>query len=413
MKLNIHYISILVLLIPFHLAQAISNDFNDRYQLLNKSFEDIQSRLVHYGFENIAVGIDRNNDVWIEYENRQYRYELTALKEILTYATQHFSDFDSVTVIPLHRNIRLLSITCSMQDLQAFQQFRISSQEFTNKIRLKQNNQSSTQRFYQTEKQNSSFLRTDIVLAPGYKVQFSRPNDPAQLQFSFAPELNIQLGTGLLFRSQFVVPIYDEFATNNMKPYFGATYLNQFYRLPLGWYVSGSIGHFTYNRNGTAIQFLKSLTNGRFMMSGRLDYTTASDYWDKNYDLHYFLKSSYYFRNVDFATHISCGKFLFNDFSWRLDIMRSFGEIDLGFMMMTNQEIKVLTGLHISIPFPAAKQGRPTAFRIIVPRNLVSDYRYLPYDSAYILETGTNIQAYFQKLTPIFIKNNIEDLREK
>ena len=105
------------------------------------------------------------------------------------------------------------------------------------------------------------------------------------------------------------------------------------------------------------------------------------------------------------------GHFLFNDNTWRINLLRSFGELDLGFMGIWNEKIGLLTGLVLNIPFPISKKATPRSFRFSTPNSIPWHYRYLPLTDGYSLDTGTDIEMYMKKLFPGFIKNNLNEFR--
>ena len=385
----------------------------NKNHIFNQSINKFQYSITNKGFENVRIQIGKNKTVLIEYENRRYRYEIKALKIILQDIAKFLSPFETYIIIPLNRNIPLVKITIKAIDYQNFIDGMITSDEFLQNISIKKNFYSNKKTLsYSTQRLNLSFQKYDFILNPGFKAQFSRPNDPAQLQFNFLPTINTTLASGLSFKSQIIIPLYNEFINTESSSRIGTTVLNKFIRCPNNIYTSFSIGHFNQQRNGFSTEWGKFFYDDRFAFFTKLDYTTLSNKWNSSYNLNYLLKAKYYFPNVDFAFDICWGRYLFNDETWRVDVCRSFEEIDLGFMLIGNKNIEVLFGMIINIPFPISTRPLPKKFRISSPVNVPWNYRYLPYFDGFILDTETDIESYFKKLHPTFIKNNIQKLKD-
>lgn len=398
----------------FYLSAIAAIDSTDHYNTkINKAITEFQQCLISKGFENVKIKLGSDNQILIEYENRRYRYEMTALGLVLKYADLYLSWFDTFIIVPKNRNIPIVYISVNVDDYRNFSAQFISENEFAHRLIITHILPATIKKlFYESEQLNNSDLKFDLMLSPGFKVQFSRPEDPAQLQFSLMPSIQTKLANGLQLQSQFILPFYNEFQSNETKPRLGATFLNQFVRLPGNQFISFSIGQFDLGYRGIAGAYYKILGNCPLSLSTQFDYTTFSSSWDKDYKLHYSVEAKYRFTSVDFAINAGWGHFLFNDETWRVEIIRSFGELDLGFMGTWNHEIGFLTGLILNIPFPVSRQLIPREIRVVTPRQIPWNYRYLPYYDGYILDSGNDIETYMKNLFPSFIKNNLAELKK-
>ncbi len=390
----------LLFIVPFHVGYC--RERYDIQSLAEKSINDLLSRLEYYGYENVSVALGPHGAIKIIYENRRYRYPIAALQHILTYAGQHFAGFRSLTIEIRKRDVPLVWLTCPVMSITPFvadtsySSYNISTHEPT-----------EHQFIYYTAPRNSSFLKTDLLFAPFLHVQFSRPGDPAQLQLALSSVLETQLSTGLLLRGRYLLPVYNEFGNRNMTPYFDQLFLNRFIRLPIHFLASVSVGRFPYRHHGISMELFRSFASEQFIVSACINYLTKHPLPLRDYFSSYFFQASYFFPSIDFSIKLFWGRFLFHDYAWRLTFQRTFREIDFGFTAMTSREVGILTALQLSIPFSMPVRGTPRRFRITTPGYFQWNYRYLPYNDAFILDSGTNIQGFFGKLFPPFIRNNL------
>ncbi len=380
--------------------------------LENNSISYLESLLISEGFENIVLQINENHEIIIEYENRFFRNELTALSRVLKYASQILVSFDKFIIVPKNRNIPLVSIIARPTDVRSFFKQHMSEPEFANTITINHGFfKDQPDFFYKTAPRQNSFLKSDIILYPGFKAQFSRPGDPAQLKLGLQPTIQTQIATGLQFEAQLDIPFYSEFETTPYSIKFSKVLFNYILNPFSGQFVSLSIGAFDMGYQGISCEYAKYFWNGQFALSSKLDYLTQSESWNTNFKPRYLLKAKYRVPTVDFTIDITAGHFLFEDNTWRISIIRSFGELDLGFMGIWSETIGILTGMIVNIPFPISRQTAPGKFRISVPNSIPWQYRYLPLNDGFILDTGTEIDSFMKRLFPSYILNNLHVLR--
>lgn len=406
---------VLVYIIVIHFpAYVFSRNLSksDLPVLENNSITYFENRLVSQGFENIVLHINDRRAILIEYENRFYRNELTALAQVLKYASQILVSFDTFIVVPKNRNIPLVSIIARQSDIRHFLNHEISEEEFANAITINHGfTKYQTNFFYKTEPRQNSFFKSDIILFPGFKAQFSRPGDPAQLQLSLQPTIQTPIATGLQFETQLNIPFYNEFETTTFSVEFSKVIFNYIVHPFSGQLLSVTLGMFEMGYKGISCEYAKYFWNGQLALSSKLDYTTTAGSWNKNFKPHYLAKAKYRFPNVDFTIDAAVGHFLFEDNTWRISIVRSFGELDLGFMGIWSETIGILTGMIVNIPFPVSLRAAPGKFRISAPGSVPWQYRYLPLNDGYILDTGTEIDSFMKRLFPSYILNNLHVLR--
>ncbi|MCI0496084.1 YjbH domain-containing protein [candidate division KSB1 bacterium] len=386
----------------------------------NKTITSCQSYLIAAGIENIEIQIARNHTIWISYENRSYRNEVTALGIVLNYASECLLFADQFILVPKYRNTPLKYIEVTRQKFQQFIQNEISSEELLEALKI------SVRPIgelplpgYGSLNRESSFFKLDLVFSPGFKTQFAQPDDPAKLQFNFLSDLTFTLAKGLQFNGQWVAPLYNEFQQKEGRSRLGRFYLNQLIRLPSSTFLSLSGGLFEYQCYGFSGQVQRFFWGDRLTFSTRLDYletSLLSQHLPLNFPCRnqwaYLLQGQYRFDPINFTAKLTWGRYLLGDRGWRIDIVRTFRELELGFMGVWSESLEFLTGMTVRIPFPVSKQVHPGKIRVCSPAFVPWNYRYLPCFDGFVLDTGNNeLEEKIQQLTKSFIRANIHQFK--
>jgi hypothetical protein len=378
-----------------------------------------QKYLVEAGLENLQFQIAPNHTIWIAYENRRYRNEITAFGIVLGYASECFSFIRHFVIVPKFRNIPLKYINVNRVAFQQFKLQQISADDFIEQLEI--SFQPSTEKQlagYGSPNTQSSFFKIDLVSSPGIKTQFARPNDPVQLQFSLLTNISSTLASGLQLNCQWILPLYNEFQSQQGQSRMERLYLDQFWRLPSSTFLTLSAGLFDYGCLGISTQIKRFFWQDRFSISARVDYLRANSLKEGlGLDSPCQNKASYLFQaqsrfdQIHFKTKLTWGQYLLGDKGWRIDIVRQFHELELGFMGVWNESLEFLTGMTIRVPFPISRQPCPDKIRIRPPKFVPWNYRYLPCFDGFILNKGDNFEDIAHQFTKSFIRANIHQLK--
>jgi len=128
-------------------------------------------------------------------------------------------------------------------------------------------------------------------------------------------------------------------------------------------------------------------------------------------NLSYYFQAQYRFDPINFKTTLTWGQYLLGDRGWRIDIVRQFHELELGFMGIWDQSLQFLTGMTVRVPFPVARQPAPARMRVRGPRFVRWNYRYLPCYDGFILNTGEDFEEFAHQFSPGFIRANMDQFR--
>ena len=386
---------------------------------MNTALATCQNYLVSAGLENIQIQLESNQTFWIAYENRRYRNEVTALGIVLNYAASCFSSAKQFVIVPKYQNIPLKYLYIDRDHLNQFLHNEITPAEFMANLRISfQPNSEPRLTGYGSSNVNSSLFKFDLAFSPGWKAQFARPQDPAQLQFNFLADFSLTAAPGMQVNGQFVAPFYNEFQRQEGRSRLGQVHINQLLRLTHRAFLSLSAGMFEYDCYGVSTRIKRFLWHDRFGFSARLDFlqTHSLNRWLPLNSLcrntfSYLFQADYRFERIDFRTRITWGRYLLGDVGWRIDVLRKFHEVELGFMGVWNESLQFLTGMTVRIPFPVSRQPHPGRFRLCTPKFLAWEYRYLPCFDGFILNNGEGFEEIADQLTPGYIRANINQIK--
>lgn len=386
----------------------------------NRAIKSCQNYLISAGIENVEIQFARNRSIWVFYENRSYRNEVTAFGIVLNYAAECLPFADKFILVPKHRNTPLKYIEITRDTYQQFTRNEISSAELLESIKISvRATGDKPLPGYGSLNSESSFFKFDIICSPGFKSQFAQPDDPAKLQFNFLSDLTVTMAKGLQLHGQWIAPIYNEFQQREGRARLGRFSINHLLRLPSNTFLSLSGGLFEYQCFGVSGQIQHFFWSDRLRLSTRLDYletNSLSQHLPLNSPCRnqwaYLFQGQYNFDRINFKTKLTWGRYLLGDQGWRIDIVRTFHELELGFMGVWSESLEFLTGMTVRIPFPVAKQAHPGKVRICSPDYVPWTYRYLPCFDGYILDAGTNdFEEKIQQLTKSFIRANIHQFK--
>lgn len=386
---------------------------------INRSLNACRDYLLAAGLENIQFQIARHQTIWLSYENRRYRNEVTALGIVLTYATHCFPFARHLVIVPHFRKIPLRYIEVDREVFQKYLRQEISGDELVEHLEISYEPPAEKPLAgYRSATTQSSLLHCDLLLSPGVKAQFARPDDPAQLQFNCLADLSVTIAPGLQLFGQWIGPLYNEFQQPETYSRLGALFLQQLVRLPGRTFVTMSAGRFEYDCQGVSAQVKKFFWRERLSLSARGDYLPTHSLnrllpleVPSHNQFSYLFQVQCRFEPIHFMTQLSWGRYLLGDRGWRIDIVRLFHEIELGFMGVWSQSLEFLTGMTVRVPFPVAKHPRPGAIRVRSPNYLAWNYRYLPCFDGLILDTGEDFETIARQFTRTFIRSNCQQFQ--
>ncbi len=330
------------------------------------------------GYENVAVYATRET-TYVAYENRCLRNDTWALFQAYTVAKVVYGSATTVVLSPTKRRIPLVDVTFPKMATEQTPGDGNSTSPGIERKRFVW--AMSTSRFPHSQQAPSPLRKVDIVLHPQLKLQLGDMNDPVKYQLNLAPALSVMPWTGGRLILQVVVPLHNELEPAESRIRAGLLALNQLWRLPWDTFVSASCGYFTSYRYGLDLRVSTYPLRGRLALFGTLGRTGyafiqgRTIYYSQLDRTTYSLAAWYRFSYSDLSLGTALGRFLYGDNGWRVDIVRRFGELRLGFFALLT-ELGRNGGFTLSIPLPQRSYPHPGRFRFRVARRFIWEYRY-------------------------------------
>lgn len=384
--------------------------------------DDVKFQLIEDGFENVALALD-DGRLMVTYENRIYRHEMRAVREIMTAVSPLVKERMSVVLIPQSRGVPLFAITekrsrgegeqggkgdgemdsvwklaGAILNGTAWDEAPASGMDVSLDV-------GSAWRELQNP-QGTGFWshRFGIVLHPQLNTEFGNASDSVRTRISLVPEANASLWKGMLLSAQLVIPVQSDFEDEGKHWTPGLLTLNQTLRLPYNTFVSATAGYFTRRRYGTDLEVRKYLADGRWSVGANVGYTGYAAYiegvwfYSRVGRLTGIFDVEYWFPRLDFSMRATLGKFLYEDKGFRFDVARRLGEGSLGFYAVKTEGGENV-GFNVRIPIFPAKYLSVASVRIGPARDFRQEYRYSAFSSEGVrYDTGNSVDEFMRRL---------------
>lgn len=396
----------LILILVFSFYSSVLSQFENESRI-SKLISDA-------GFENVRVK-SVEEKLFIEFENRRYRFEVTAFYELFKIIKNDLSNYSSLILSIKNKNISLIEINVNKDDLLDWLESRITNSEFSELMDIRFNTSKEVQQIFDSsEISNSSNFKFDLVLKPTYRFQFGIFSKPVLYQFNFSPHIEFSLWKGMTGLYEITIPLHNDFSPREDSVRTSMAVINQTFRLSDSHFLSTSIGYFTFDRYGVDVDSRWYFMNGDLSLGFNIGYTGYASFTMHNIyysDLYLWTGSadlSYRIPEYDLTLGISAGRYLSKDNTFRFDIYRDFGEIQIGFFAMRSTNGISNGGFSFSIPLPPSKHLKPGLVRIRTTDILAYTYKVKIADLIGLqYETGFRTNSFIEKLNPGFIKNFI------
>jgi len=393
--------------------------------------DSLVQALVSEGFENVGIYSEKK-DVYLFFENRRYRWEVTGLSKILDQAAATFNDSTVLHLVPLHHKVPVTVVTTGLGEYRKRQTGSPEITSVNNPLRAVLNSDSVSSIQKKVKLQNSTFGRIELLFLPGLRLQYGNFDYPLEWMVSISPILQASLWKGSLISIQAFIPIHNELQyPYESKPRLETATLNQLFRLPKNVFVYSSAGIFAFTnkighniyfqRYGVSTDIRKYFFNGRVVAGVTAGYTGMMNfsegilnYYPEDTKLNYAFFGEYRHPTYDFTTRLSAGKFLYNDNAVKLEISRQFHELNLSFYVIKSNmksygESGTVGGIALSIPIAPKKSPKPAPFRVNLAKYFNFEYvnRIVdPVGRSY--RTNPDWNDTFRNLNPDFIENQLK-----
>lgn len=376
--------------------------------------ENLQRLLIINGFENIRVKVEEQK-VIIAYENRVYRFDVVAIKEVLKIVVPELDDKEKIILIPENRKIPIVSIEILLADCKGYIDSQITGKEFAEKLKIEFDIDRIYGELQELEIENSSSFKFDIAVKPQFNFEFGPYTKPVIAQINIVPELKTSWWKGMNFNYELIVPLVNDFGARGDSVRPGIVAFNQVFRFQNNYFVSTSAGFFTQNRYGVDLEIKKYTLNGDLNFGFNFGLTSIALFTGMT-RLYYYdafswtgsMSCEYRVSEYDLTLGLTAGKFLLGDESIRFDINREFGEIEVGFFAIRSRDGISNGGINITIPLFPSHYWKPNFVRLRTNENFFLSYLVKSNTDQLIglrYNTGTRLGFFNKKLNPGFIIN--------
>lgn len=384
----------------------------------NALADDLQQRLTGKDFENISVTLEGRR-VIVTYENRVYRYEIRAIREVMATILPLIAEGTDVVLIPQNRGIPLIAVTISADEYVSLLNGQISGEEFASAIDVSLDVKKSLGEMENIQRPPLWLYRFGIIFNPQIKVQLGNVDDPVESQVNIVPEVRANLWRGMSLSAQLIIPLQNELERDGDDWRPGLLTMNQTLRLPQNTFISGTVGYFSRNRYGMDMEIKKRSANGIWAVGVNLGYTGHASYQQGVWRysdlgrLTGFANAQYRLSRFDLILSASYGRFLYGDMGARMDVLRQFEEVDIGFYGIKT-EAGYNVGFNFSIPIFPSRHVLAGPVKIGPAREFPWEYRYRGIPNYGIhYRTGNDIDSFMKKLDPSHTKRAMLQLSRK
>lgn len=337
--------------------------------------------LVAHHFANVAAFADGPR-LFVMYENARYRDERRALREAASLLLPELDEGQELVLVPTHRAIPLITARYTPGDESS----SVEGQEDGPALRPRRPQVSIDvsdlpRPLLQTSRASSSFGRVDVVVHPWFQAVFGDYDNPVASRTGVAPELRVALRPGLSLSAQALITLQDDLPTGEARVRPALVTLNQTIRLPRNVFVSATAGTFNPDRYGVDLETRAYFANGRLWAGTELGLTGAVSYaeqgWDRTpmRDRTALVEAGWRIAPYDLVLRTTAGMFLEGEQGVRVDVLRQFGELEIGWFLLASEE-GANGGVALRIPLLPAKYGAPAPMRLRAADAYRWQYRY-------------------------------------
>lgn len=366
--------------------------------------------LVAHHFANVAAFADGPR-LFVVYENARYRDERRALREAAGLLLPELGDGQELVLVPTHRAIPLVTARYTASaDTGARGPRQGGSAGDARRPDVSIGVADLPRQLPRTPRASSSFGRVDVVVSPWFEAAFGDYDNPVASRTGVAPELRVALRPGLSLSAQALITLQDDLPTGESRIRPALVTLNQTVRLPRNVFVSATAGTFNPDRYGGDVEARAYFANGRVWAGAELGVTGGVSYADGGWyrtpmrDHTALVEAGWRIAPYDLVLRATAGAFLEDQRGVRMDVLRQFGEFEVGWFVVAARE-GTNSGFALRIPLLPAKYGAPAPVRLRPVDAYRWQYRYhgvIPGGRRF--NTGNALEEFGRRLAPDYIR---------
>ena len=368
------------------------------------------NELSYAQFENVRA-IRTEGKYLIAFEDNCYRWNVAGLSSALDLIST-YAKGKPVTVFLLNKGIPQIKIDISNTNVISSISSR-KSEVLEDEFNVSYATGDEWEVLKNIAPINPPENKIDLVIYPQFGLRNMTLSQIYEIQFNLAPTLEVSLWKGMYFTGQVIFPIVDDLTTQkyNIRP--GFVTLSQNFRLPFAIFGRATIGNFSSNRYGIDINIEHPFAYTNWTVGFNAGLTGKSEFRNGQWitgeanTQTWFVKTGYFYSNLDVKFDLSYGKYLNGDRGFRADCTRHIGANTVGFFAMRSGG-KINGGFHFSVPILPIKRNRKHALRVIPTRFIDWEYNAgteFYYGKTYETRPNENKSEHF--INPDYIRNEI------
>lgn len=376
--------------------------------------ERIGQILVCHGYANVAAVVDGPRVV-VTFENTRYRDERRGLSEAARLLLPEIGDGQELVLVPSSRAIPLVAASYAPLAPER-RHLPDDARPRPSPTRVTLDLSHLPPPIFGARRASSSFGRVDLVVHPWFEAVFGNYDNPVESRTGVAPEIRVALRPGLSVSAQALVTLQDDLNTGESRVRPGLVTLNQTVRLPRNVFVSATAGTFNPNRYGVDVETRAYLANGSVSVGAEVGLTGAASYAETGWfrtptdERTALVDATWRIARYDVLLRTTAGMFLEDERGVRVDIIRQFGELDVGWFVLASAE-GTNGGVVLRIPLLPAKRAAAAPLRLHMADAFRWQYRYrglVPGGRRY--DTGNSLEDVGRRLNPNQVSGSISSL---
>ncbi|MFC0181216.1 Exopolysaccharide biosynthesis protein YbjH [Pseudarcicella hirudinis] len=219
---------------------------------------------------------------------------------------------------------------------------------------------------------SSRKYKFDFWIQPQFIANFGNYNQPVQSKTNILLNTQIYLSRGLVLNGGVTFPIVNDLDGQQLNIRPAPIYLNQFLALGKSNFMSISCGLFYNDQYGINVQYRKNDFNSNWSyglegsLTGFYFFPANGIYYEKLDQFMMLGDVTYRLDRANFLVKLSGGQFMYQDRGARIDLIRQFSTVDIGFFVMKTGNGATL-GFNLAVPLFANPilQGKSARLRMV------------------------------------------------
>lgn len=361
---------------------------------------DLATRLLAArGFANVMALTD-GECLLVTYENARYRDDRRALQKAMALLTPLLGVGQGLILVPTYRGIPLVTVRIARNDRGSGADPPATADPAP-RLEISLDVDRVPEALFARTGSSSSFGRMDVVVHPWFQAVFGDYDNPVASRTGVAPELRMDLRRGLTVSAQVLLTLQDDVPTGESRVRPGRVTVNQTVRLPRNVFVSATAGTFYPDRYGADLEARAFAAGGRVSVGAELGLTGAASYaredWHRTAmrDRTALVDVGWRVARYDLLLRATAGMFLEDERGVRVDVSRRFGELEIGWFLLTSEEGEN-GGVVLRIPLLPRTYGRPAPMRLRPAESYRWQYRYRGFvPGGWRYDTGRSLAEFF------------------